>query len=117
MELSPGAGIIYENPQFINIEQFNFNLLETSPCINSGNPEQSFDYDGTISDIGANPFTNESCNNAGDLNNDGNIDVLDIVQLLSCILLNEDCTNCFDINNDQEYNILDVLNIVNLIIE
>lgn len=117
LELSPGAGIIYQDPQFINVEQFNFNLLETSPCINSGNPQQNLDYDGSISDIGANPFINESCNNSGDLNNDGNTNVLDIVELVNCILFNNECTLCFDINNDQEYNILDILNIVNIIIE
>ena len=116
MELYPGNGILYEDPHFIDSENFNFQLLETSPCINSGNPEQNFDYDGTISDIGANPFANDSCSNSGDLNNDENTNVLDIVELVSCILFSEGCTVCFDINNDQEYNVLDVLDIINFII-
>ena len=116
MELYPGDGILYEDPQFIDSENFNFQLSETSPCINSGNPEQNFDHDGTISDIGANPFANDSCSNSGDLNNDESIDVLDVVQLVSCILFSDGCTICFDINNDQEYNVLDVLDIINLII-
>ncbi len=118
MELYPGDGILYEDPQFIDSENFNFQLSETSPCINSGNPEQTLDYDGTISDIGANPFTNDaSCSNSGDLNNDESIDVLDVVQLVSCILFSDGCTICFDINDDQEYNVLDVLDIINLIID
>ena len=116
MELSPGNGILYENPQFIDLDNFNFGLLETSPCMDSGNPEQSLDYDGTISDIGANPFSSEYCNNLGDLNNDTNIDVLDVVQLVSCILFSDGCTICFDINEDGEYNVLDILDLINLII-
>ena len=116
MELYPGDGILYEDPQFIDSENFNFQLSETSPCINSGNPNQVFDHDGTISDIGANPFANDSCSNSGDLNNDENTDVLDVVQLVSCILFSDGCTICFDVNNDQEYNVLDVLDIINLII-
>ena len=100
----------------INSENFNFELLETSPCINSGNPQQNLDYDGTISDIGANPFTSQYCNNSGDLNNDETTDVLDVVQLVNCILFSDGCTICFDINEDEEYNVLDVLDLINIII-
>ena len=90
--------------------------MESSPCINSGNPDQNLDYDGIIADIGANPFINEPCHNSRDLNNDINIDVLDVVQLVDCILFSDGCTICFDINEDEEYNILDVLDLINLII-
>ena len=116
LELSPGTGVIYENPQFLDSENFNFELLETSPCINSGNPEETLDYDGTVSDIGANPYTNQYCTDLGDLNNDGSMDVLDVVQLVNCILFSDVCTICFDINEDEEYNVLDVLETINLII-
>ena len=116
MELSPGTGIIYEDPQFINLDQLNFELSNTSPCINSGNPNQNLDEDGSISDIGSNPYNSQYCPESGDLNNDNSIDVLDVVALVSCILINENCSICFDINQDNEYNVLDILDIINLII-
>ena len=117
LELSPGTGIIYENPQFIDPEHWNFLLLDNSPCINSGNPDILSDSDDSISDIGSNPFIQEdNCNIIGDLNIDNNIDVLDIVLLSSCILFNENCTICFDVNLDNEINVLDILDIINLII-
>ena len=112
MELSPGTGIIYEDPQFINLEQLNFELSDTSPCINSGDPEQELDNDGTISDIGANTYNNQFCSDLGDLNYDNNIDVVDVIVLVNCILLNESCSICFDINQDNEFNILDIYNAV-----
>ena len=115
-ELSPGTGIIYEDPQFINLEQLNFELSDTSPCINSGDPEQELDNDGTISDIGANTYNNQFCSDLGDLNYDNNIDVVDVIVLVNCILLNENCSICFDINQDNEFNILDILDIINIII-
>ena len=36
----PGIGLIYQNPDFIDIENLNFEYSSNSPCINSGNPEQ-----------------------------------------------------------------------------
>ena len=43
--------------------------------------------DGSISDIGALNF-NLICSNFGDLNNDNDINVLDIINLVNCILFN-----------------------------
>ena len=53
---------------------------------------------------------------SGDLNNDESTDVLDVVQLVNCILFSDGCTICFDINEDEEYNVLDVLDLINIII-
>ena len=117
MELTPGIGLIYEDPQFIDSEHLNFQLSENSPCINSGNPESYLDSDGSISDIGSNPYLqDESCNYSGDLNLDNSVDVLDIVLLSNCILFEQNCIICFDINSDNDINVLDILYIVNLII-
>ena len=55
LELIPGYGIINENPLFIDASNNNFELVSSSPCINSGNPNL-IDSDGSISDIGANTF-------------------------------------------------------------
>jgi|TARA_B110000263_G_scaffold13044_1_gene10953 hypothetical protein len=51
----------------------------------------------------------------GDINNDTDINVLDIVNLINCILLAE-CSECTDLNNDGDVNILDIVDIINIII-
>ena len=56
---------------------------------------------------------------AGDTNNDGQVNILDIVLLVNCILM-EECGldgDCLDINLDDEINILDIVFIVNMILE
>ena len=115
LELSPGTGIIYENPQFINLDQLNFELSSTSPCINSGNPNQNLDEDGSISDIGANPY-NTSCSIQGDVNNDSEVNVMDIVEVVGCVLDNA-CPDCSDVNGDGILNVIDIIMIVNIILE
>jgi len=51
----------------------------------------------------------------GDLNSDGNIDVLDIVVMINLILSNDYQTNA-DMNGDQSINVLDVVQLVNIIL-
>jgi len=75
------------------------------------------DNDGSISDIGAYSFNNDSCNILGDLNQDNIINVLDVVEMVNCILFNDCGSVCFDLNDDNEYNVLDILTIVNIIID
>lgn len=115
LELTPGNGIIYENPDFININTYDFNLSENSPCINNGNPNY-FDSDGSISDIGAKSFVNQNCQINGDLNNDTIVNVLDAIDLVNCVLYNNGCNICYDMNYDSDFNILDILNLINIII-
>ena len=112
-ELNPGIGIIYNDPEFIDLNHWDFNIDSISPCINSGNPNY-YDSDGSISDIGALPYTT-NCLIAGDINNDTEIDVLDIVVIINCIFSNE-CYECSDLNDDGFINILDIVDIVNIII-
>ena len=116
-ELSPGTLIIYNDPLFSDASNFDFTLNENSPCINSGNPNYN-DSDGSISDIGANPFSSNECMISGDINNDQRVDVLDIVDLV-CVIINP--STCFnecsgDLNNDNTLNVLDIVVIVNLIL-
>ena len=47
---------ILMEPQFVNLWNSNFNLLEISPCIDAGDPALPNDPDGTVRDIGALPF-------------------------------------------------------------
>tara|TARA_Y100000590_G_scaffold455022_1_gene602894 strand:- start:3237 stop:3593 length:357 start_codon:yes stop_codon:yes gene_type:complete len=117
--LQPGTGVLYQNPQFINIETFNFDVAGTSPCINSGSPD-IIDDDGTISDIGAYFTSNLPCSNQGDLNNDNTINILDIT-LAVCVILDDSFDNCntqcgWDMNSDGLYNIIDIILIIDIII-
>ena len=53
----------------------------------------------------------------GDVNNDGMINVLDVVSLIDFILFpNENNIECYDVNGDELINILDVVNTVNIIL-
>jgi hypothetical protein len=60
------------------------------------------------------------CVELGDLNGDGNWNILDIVALANCILANncaDQINGCAaDLNNDGSYNILDIVNLVNIIL-
>ena len=49
----PGENNIYASPEFLDAGNYDFNLMETSPCIDAGNPESVLDPDGTRADIGA----------------------------------------------------------------
>ncbi len=49
-----GTGNIDSPPQFENAETLNFRLMENSPCIDAGDPQQQYnDIDGSRNDIGA----------------------------------------------------------------
>lgn len=58
----------------------------------------------------------DNCSLLGDLNDDGGIDVLDIIQTINCILNNLVCV-CADLNGDVLVNIQDIVLIVNIILE
>ena len=65
-----------------------------------------------------NSILNDDCDqfgNTGDLNGDGNIDVVDIVWLIDFIL-NSEYTPIGDISQDGQLNITDIVLLVNLII-
>ena len=53
----------------------------------------------------------------GDMNNDDNLNILDIVILANLILDNNDTNSNGDINQDQVQNILDIINLINLILD
>jgi hypothetical protein len=51
--VTPGEGVIFEDPLFIDAFEGNFNLSMGSPCIDAGDPNSPPDRDGTRADIGA----------------------------------------------------------------
>ena len=61
---------------------------------------RAYFYDGTI---------------LGDINGDGVLDVLDIVELIN-LILNGEIVSAGDVNNDGSINILDVIIIANIIL-
>ncbi len=109
----PGIDLIYQDPDFIDVENLNFNYSENSPCIDSGNPNL-YDPDGSIRDIGANIYNSSIL---GDCNQDSELSVLDVVYLINnCVLYELGECSCADINQDEDINVLDVVNLVNLIL-
>ena len=106
-----GIGVISINPYF---EVNSYFLSENSPCIDSGNPEY-LDPDGTIFDMGAYYYNQNLYQEIGDINEDGIINILDIVQLVNLVLENEYEENG-DFNGDGMLNVLDIVALVNIII-
>ena len=91
-------------------------LQENSPCIDAGDPTDT-DPDGSVRDIGANWYGSYI---VGDVNQDGSINVTDIVTIINFVLGNSVPTNdeftAADMNVDGIINILDVIEVVNVIL-
>jgi len=110
-----GSGLFEDNPFFANQDTWDFSYEENSPCIDAGDPSDT-DPDGTISDIGARWFDDET--EPGDCNTDNIQNVLDVVYLINeCILGNSTDCSCGDLNEDGIVNVLDVVLMVNSILE
>ena len=63
------------------------------------------------------PNTSDECQPLGDMNNDGNFNVLDVVILANCVLSEACELNCAsDLNGDNNTNVLDIVNLVNCIL-
>ena len=58
----------------------------------------------------------DSASSPGDLNEDGLINILDIIITVNIILGTEDYNQNADINEDDTINILDVISILNIIL-
>ena len=55
-------------------------------------------------------------NNIGDLNNDGFINILDVIILVNVILGVVESNDSFDFNNDNFVDILDIILLINIIL-
>ena len=106
------------NPNFVNPDNSNYTLLSNSPCIDSGNPNSPLDPDCTIADMGA-YFFNQSegeCPILGDVNGDCEMNVVDVVMIVFCILDQTDECECGDMDGDGEVNIFDIVWAIDLIL-
>ena len=102
-----GEGILSEDPEFND----DFTLQFSSPCIDTGDPNSELDPDATRADMGAHYFHQSIL---GDINNDGTIDILDIVFIVN-IIINNEYNEIADLNDDGNTDILDVVQLIDLI--
>jgi len=58
-----------------------------------------------------------SCSLMGDFNDDGIINVMDIISTVNIVLAELELNPCVDMNDDGMINVLDILNMVNLIFD
>jgi len=112
------------NPNFMDVNSGNYQLSwdnfpvndqTKSPCIDAGNPTSQFDPDDTHADIGAYYFNQL----IGDVNSDGEINILDIPVFVNYILGNPNSNfrfHVFDLNQDGIINVIDVLLLIQLIL-
>ncbi|MBC8198293.1 MAG: T9SS type A sorting domain-containing protein [Candidatus Marinimicrobia bacterium] len=111
-ELEIGINDLLINPELNE----DFTLQYTSQCIDAGDPS-IIDPDGTYSDIGAFYFHQTE----GDINLNGNIDVIDILLLVDFILDNVifDYNQLFvsDLNSDNEQDVIDILLLIQMILD
>ena len=123
----------------VDVENYNFTPIESSELIDNGLIYENLDisYIGDSPDLGAYEYNGEywvpgitwdleqefgenfiypdNLFESGDINNDSNIDILDVIQLVN-IILNDINESFADINNDQNIDILDVIQLVNIIL-
>jgi parallel beta-helix repeat protein len=67
--VEPGVGSMSLDPLFVDTVVYDFNLQETSPCIDAGHPDPAYDDpDGTRADMGALAST---CTDTSDVDSDG----------------------------------------------
>lgn len=55
----PGNGNINMDPMFADLNSYNFHLRPGSPCINTGNPSDPTDPNGSVVDMGVYYYTND----------------------------------------------------------
>ena len=101
-------------------DPINVSISDSEFCDNGGDAA-SDSIEGPWADLGGNIFS-DVCEEVivGDINADGNINVIDVVQLVSFILGNtspsENEVSAADLNSDGLLNILDVVALVNIIL-
>jgi len=124
-----GEGNIDTDPLFTDSENGDYTLLPTSPCIDAGISYLELDgeviidldeseYIGSAPDMGAYEFIFIDCFNSGDVNNDYQINVIDVLAVVCQILQYDDCDiYCnSDMDNNNSINVIDILIIIDIIL-
>lgn len=120
-----GEGNINADPLFVNPNNGNFTLQPNSPCIDAGSefwilegdtlvnmhPDE---YIGDAPDLGAVEFDGSDML-MGDVNSDGDVNIIDVVMTVNYILSN-DFNDFADLNSDGYVDVIDIVLIVNLIL-
>ena len=107
------------NPLFTDPENGDYTLQEDSPCIDTGTIIEDMEYCGDAPDMGAYEYCEEECGaELADVTGDGQINVLDLVQISNLILeiSTPEYPCAADYNGDGEVNVLDVVLIANYIL-
>jgi len=117
-----GTGNINSNPLFTAPSSGDFTLQPGSPCIDAGTDDTNgdsvqdiFDFSGIAPDLGTFEYASSECGITGDVNNDGSINILDVVNVVN-LILSDQFDICADLNADGSINILDIVLIVNMIL-
>lgn len=108
-----GEGNINDNPLFYDSDNGDYNLQSTSPCIDSGTVIEEMEYCGYFPDMGGYEYCEEEM--LGDLNDDGIINIQDIILTVN-LVLNSEYSDSADLNSDSTVNVLDVIQIVDIIL-
>ena len=118
-----------EEDEFMHMDSFTIKNLEINTLnISAGNYNynleiESNDFHNPLIEIPINLIVNDlPCDgiSPGDLNYDGQFDVLDIILAVNVILYGstDECDAILsDLNNDSEINVLDIVSIINLILD
>jgi len=121
-----GEGNLNVNPLFL---ENSYLLLPDSPAIDAGIDYFNFDNDiinielyyGEAPDIGAYEFQDCNSNPSGDINADGILDILDILQTVNIIMGFSDVIDnqfCLaDVNEDYTLDIFDIIIMVSIILD
>lgn len=107
---------IDEDPLFADVDAGDFRLLPGSPCIDSGNPAQPDDPDGSPANMGALGIADSVTFRRGDTDADGATNLGDVIQILGMLfVLGSDPVGCFDAgdcNDDGLINISDAITLL-----
>ena len=88
----------------------------TLELIDPNSDNFSFENWSSSNEVGTPGLTNDSIQLFGDINNDGLINVIDVVSIVNMILGISSIENSADLNQDGIINVVDILQIVNIII-
>jgi hypothetical protein len=109
-----GSGHGFAESPYGEVAQYSLNWLKYYALNDQSVCEDMLNTPSTSSQY----LTNINCTESilGDVNNDGLINVIDIISIVNLILVSEFQTNA-DINSDAQINVLDIVAVVNLILE